>query len=432
MLATLSALALAAPRVPTPRAAARAAVLAPCAGLPSQIFNFNVPFGVLSTSGVCLRAAAGGAGALTFDECEGAGPVHALETTFAVPSGRAGAFTWNGTAHCARAAAGGAASLAPCGAAPPAWSMAAPAGGAVVDAATGQCLTAAAPPLALLAAGCGASLVLQRDAPAAIWGATAPGDVVDVDFAGARVASAPAGADGRWTVSLPATAAGGPYSISATARASGATANLTDVVFGDVYWCSGQSNLDSANTPVRYAYNATAEIAAAAGFPWVRLFKVAHATSTVPLADLAGAPALAWTRAAPTPVATFSACVCRAPPPAACRGLATLTPTPPNPALTQPPQNVLVHGARHCRRDWANRADRARGIRVGWHFDPAVERARARGRVRQRELVSRRLAAGDQRALQCDDGPVRGHALYGRRVVPSELRGGAHAVALAS
>ena len=148
----------------------------------------------------------------------------------------------------------------------------------------------------------------QRGAPAALWGAAAPGAVVDVEFAGALYSSAPASADGRWTVSLPATPAGGPYNISATARgAGGAALTLVDVHFGDVYWCSGQSNLDSANTPVRYAFNATAEVAAAAGFPWVRLFKVAHDASAAPLADLAAPPALAWTPAAPAPVATFSA-----------------------------------------------------------------------------------------------------------------------------
>jgi sialate O-acetylesterase len=66
--------------------------------------------------------------------------------------------------------------------------------------------------------------------------------------------------------------------------------------------------LDSANTPVRYAYNSTEEIAAASLFtPWVRLFKVRHSQSPTPLTNLDAPPALPWSPASPATVSGFSA-----------------------------------------------------------------------------------------------------------------------------
>jgi hypothetical protein len=119
--------------------------------------------------------------------------------------------------------------------------------------------------------------LLQHGAPAAFWGWTTPGATVTISVAGGgpSVTSPPAGADGRWNASLP------PAPISTVGTnitfldgASGATVTLVDVLWGDVVWCSGQSNLSGGNTPVAYAFNATEEIAAAADYPWVRVFTV--------------------------------------------------------------------------------------------------------------------------------------------------------------
>ena len=59
--------------------------------------------------------------------------------------------------------------------------------------------------------------------------------------AGRRPRRARAGADGRWSATLPAVTAGGPYSL--TASANGETRTASDVLIGDVFFCAGQSNM---------------------------------------------------------------------------------------------------------------------------------------------------------------------------------------------
>ena len=122
------------------------------------------------------------------------------------------------------------------------------------------------------------------------------------------VLSAPAAGNGSWTATLPAMEAGTGFTVTVTDLVSGATMVLTDVAFGDVLWCGGQSNLSGGNTPLAYAFNATEEIAAAANYPWIRLFTVGTPPgSPVPLADLASPPHIPWTRATPSAASRFSA-----------------------------------------------------------------------------------------------------------------------------
>lgn len=134
---------------------------------------------------------------------------------------------------------------------------------------------------------------VQRGVPATLWGWTTPGGSVTVSVSGGGpvIASLPAGPDGRWNATLPAAPAsvgGVGVNISIVDGTSGATTVLSDVLYGDVVWCSGQSNLSGGNTPVAYAFNASAEIAAAALYPWVRVFTVGtyDGGSPVPLPQL--------------------------------------------------------------------------------------------------------------------------------------------------
>jgi sialate O-acetylesterase len=126
----------------------------------------------------------------------------------------------------------------------------------------------------------GSHMVLQR-APqrANIWGWTTAGASVSVRF-NSKLYQVTAAASGLWSVLLDATPAGGPYTIN-VASTSGATATLEDVLFGDVYVCGGQSNMQFT---VHSAFNATYEIAAANNYPRIRLFTVGQGTtSAVPL-----------------------------------------------------------------------------------------------------------------------------------------------------
>jgi hypothetical protein len=123
-------------------------------------------------------------------------------------------------------------------------------------------------------------MVLQREAPIPVWGFLPAGTRVDISLGGsARTTSADA--SGRWGVEFPALPAGGPFVLAANAT-TGARALLVDVLVGDVVLCGGQSNMDM---PVSYAFNATAEAAAAALFPSLRYFAVNANYSIVPLRE---------------------------------------------------------------------------------------------------------------------------------------------------
>jgi sialate O-acetylesterase len=83
--------------------------------------------------------------------------------------------------------------------------------------------------------------VLQRDIPIPVWGTTTPEQEVIVRLAGhaARVTASP---DGTWLVRLPPLPAGGPHELVASSAAGEARAR--DVLIGEVWICSGQSNME--------------------------------------------------------------------------------------------------------------------------------------------------------------------------------------------
>jgi sialate O-acetylesterase len=84
-------------------------------------------------------------------------------------------------------------------------------------------------------------MVLQREMSVPVWGTAAPGESVTVAFRG-QSKSAAAGADGKWKVSLDATAAGGPFDMSVKGRN---TLLLNDVMVGEVWIGGGQSNMEA-------------------------------------------------------------------------------------------------------------------------------------------------------------------------------------------
>lgn len=85
-------------------------------------------------------------------------------------------------------------------------------------------------------------MVLQRDVAAPVWGFAAPGAVVNVALNGKSVGSATAAADGRWTVRLPVQSANKkPSKITATCGKERIT--IGNVLFGDVWFGCGQSNM---------------------------------------------------------------------------------------------------------------------------------------------------------------------------------------------
>ncbi|ESQ75516.1 sialate O-acetylesterase [Asticcacaulis sp. AC402] len=96
--------------------------------------------------------------------------------------------------------------------------------------------------------------VLQRDAAIKVWGKAVPGSAVTVTFNGSK-ATATANAAGKWASQLPPAKAGGPYTLAVSDGIQ--TTTLADILVGDVYLCSGQSNMEFT---VRYTTNAGSEL----------------------------------------------------------------------------------------------------------------------------------------------------------------------------
>ncbi|NQT53315.1 hypothetical protein HQ576_14755, partial [bacterium] len=117
----------------------------------------------------------------------------------------------------------------------------------------------------------GSNMVVQQGRELPIWGWAEPGEDVAVTLGDAK-ATAKAGADGKWLIRLPAQKAGGPVDIVVAGKN---TLTLTNVLVGEVWACSGQSNM--AMTVSRSA-NAQKE-AAAANYPNIRLFSVRRVTA---------------------------------------------------------------------------------------------------------------------------------------------------------
>ncbi|GGZ37419.1 9-O-acetylesterase [Echinicola pacifica] len=84
-------------------------------------------------------------------------------------------------------------------------------------------------------------MLLQRDQPIPIWGWAAAGEEVNIDFAG-RQWTAISGEEGKWQISIPAQAAGGPLSM--VIHGEGQTIHMSDIWIGDLWVCSGQSNME--------------------------------------------------------------------------------------------------------------------------------------------------------------------------------------------
>jgi len=149
--------------------------------------------------------------------------------------------------------------------------------------------------------------VLQRDKPLPVWGTADAGEKITVKFRG-QTAGTTAAADGRWTVllePLPAAATGAELIVTGKN-----TVTLADVVVGEVWLCSGQSNMEftvearpgtwQANTRVA---NAAAEIAAAR-YPLIRHVRIEQTVAAAPAATVKTS---GWIAAAPETVGGFTA-----------------------------------------------------------------------------------------------------------------------------
>ncbi len=125
------------------------------------------------------------------------------------------------------------------------------------------------------------NMVLQRNTPDAVWGWSDPGDQIKVEIAG-KTATAVAGADRRWQAKLDPPAAGGPYTMTITGQHQ--TATINNVAVGDVWLCSGQSNMQFG---LRQAKTGV-EDAKTADLPNIRFFTVAQRSPYHPVDTVSG------------------------------------------------------------------------------------------------------------------------------------------------
>lgn len=144
----------------------------------------------------------------------------------------------------------------------------------------------------------GTHAVVQRDKPLALTGTAGPGERVSVSFAGAT-RQIVADRSGRWTANFPAARAGGPFTISV--RGESGAASSDDVMVGDVWLCSGQSNMEY---PLRRSLNGDGEVQSAADSD-LRLLKIQQQLSDAPQTAFAKLPS--WQRSAPESAKDFSA-----------------------------------------------------------------------------------------------------------------------------
>ena len=126
-----------------------------------------------------------------------------------------------------------------------------------------------------LAAPVGEGMVIQRRTTVPIRGWAEPGAEVVLTFGG-RTHRARADGSGAWRVDLPPQEAGGPRRMSVVT--AGEELTLHDVLVGDVWLCSGQSNME---WPLAMSRGAEAEIAAAGERP-IRHFKVPRSFAAAP------------------------------------------------------------------------------------------------------------------------------------------------------
>lgn len=139
-------------------------------------------------------------------------------------------------------------------------------------------------------------MVLQRDIPIKIWGWADKREQITISFLGETV-GVKADKKGAWHAELKPAAAGGPYDLTISGSNE---IVLSNILVGDVWICSGQSNME---WPLRATNNAEEEIAGAI-HPRIRLFTVQKKVSTVPLSDCASE---GWVVCSPETAADFSA-----------------------------------------------------------------------------------------------------------------------------
>jgi sialate O-acetylesterase len=141
-------------------------------------------------------------------------------------------------------------------------------------------------------------MVLQRNRSVPVWGTATPGTTVEIVFDSVSLTTRVM-PDSTWILHLPPQPAGGPHDITIV---SGDSLVLTDILFGEVWLCSGQSNMEMPLAGWGKVNHYETEIEQAR-YDEIRLFQVNHGTDMHPRNHLDGGP---WMRCSPETVPLFS------------------------------------------------------------------------------------------------------------------------------
>ena len=144
----------------------------------------------------------------------------------------------------------------------------------------------------------GDSMVLQRDAPIHVWGWVHPGEKVRASI-DENEANAIAGKDGRFDIDLPAMPHDNAAEHTLTVTAGDESVVFEDVLIGEVYLCSGQSNM---SWPVNQAIDSDLE-KLTAKFPHIRIISVPNVSAREPTHNFDGK----WEPVTPQTIGDFSA-----------------------------------------------------------------------------------------------------------------------------
>jgi len=150
-------------------------------------------------------------------------------------------------------------------------------------------------------------MVLQRESTAPIWGWAPPRERIAVHGSWGRVqVGKVTGDDGRWRIDLPTPEAGGPYTVTIEAIDRSESVVLEDVMIGEVWLCSGQSNMEMPLANIRPGYTGVDDWESeveGANWPEIRLLTVPNTVSLHPVSDLE----MSWSACTPETARVFSA-----------------------------------------------------------------------------------------------------------------------------
>jgi len=147
------------------------------------------------------------------------------------------------------------------------------------------------------------NMLLQQKSNVAIWGKASPGQKITVSASWHSKGDAVTGKDGKWSVGISTPGAGGPYTIKI--EGADTTIVINNVLLGEVWFCSGQSNMEmplKGWPPTDTVMHSAEAISSSADYK-IRLFNVQRKISSVPLDNCTGK----WEISSPSAVRPFSA-----------------------------------------------------------------------------------------------------------------------------